>query len=219
MSGTVAIVDYGSGNLRSAAKAFERAAAEGGTGPFRPGHHDPARIRAADRLVLPGVGAFGDCRAGVQARPGLLAALTAAAIGAKKPFLGICVGMQLLADEGHEHGVHPGLGWIPGRVARLAEGPGLKIPHMGWNRLSLTQGGAAHPLFRGIAADAQVYFVHSYALIPARAEDVLATAAYGQAVTAAIGRGNLVGTQFHPEKSQAVGLAVIRNFLTWTPAP
>lgn len=219
MSGSVAIVDYGSGNLRSAAKAFERAAAEAGLGLSILVTDDPARIRAADRLVLPGVGAFGDCRAGLQARPGLLAALTDAVIGAKKPFLGICVGMQLLADEGHEHGVHPGLGWIPGRVARLAEAPGLKIPHMGWNRLSLTQGGAAHPLFRGIAPGAQVYFVHSYALTPARAGDVLATTDYGQTVTAAIGRGNLVGTQFHPEKSQAVGLAVIRNFLTWTPLP
>ncbi len=219
MSGTVAIVDYGSGNLRSAAKAFERAAAEAGLDLAVAVTDDPARIRAAERIVLPGVGAFADCRAGLLARPGLLDALTAAVIDDKKPFLGICVGMQLLADEGREHGAHPGLGWIPGLVTRLAEGPGLKIPHMGWNELSLSPTGVAHPLFRGIAPGAQVYFVHSYALAPARAEDVLATADYGQTITAAVGRGNIVGTQFHPEKSQTIGLSVIRNFLTWIPTP
>jgi glutamine amidotransferase len=219
MKRSVAIVDYGSGNLRSAAKAFERAAAEAGLPLAVEVTDDPARIRAADRIVLPGVGAFADCRAGLLARPGLLDALTGAVIGEKRPFLGICVGMQLLADEGREHGAHPGLGWIPGVVDRLPEGPGLKIPHMGWNGLSLTGNGAAHPLFRGIAPGAQVYFVHSYALSPTRSDDVLATADYGRPITAAVGRGNLVGTQFHPEKSQAVGLAVIRNFLTWTPSP
>lgn len=219
MTRTVAIVDYGSGNLRSAAKAFERAAAEAGLPLCVRVTDDAAEIRAAERIVLPGVGAFGDCRTGLMARRGLAEALTEAVLGEKKPFLGICVGMQLLATEGHEHGTHPGLGWIPGEVSRLAEGPGLKIPHMGWNSLALTASGAAHPVFRGLPADAQVYFVHSYALAPADAADVLATTDYGGPVTAAVGRGNIVGTQFHPEKSQAVGLAVIRNFLTWMPAP
>jgi len=219
MTRTVAIVDYGSGNLRSAAKAFERAAAEAALPLSIVVTDDAAAIRAAERIVLPGVGAFGDCRAGLMARSGLAEALTEAVIAGKTPFLGICVGMQLLASEGHEHGVHPGLGWIPGEVTRLAGGPGLKIPHMGWNDLTLSAAGAAHPVFRGLPADAQVYFVHSYALIPANPADVLATTGYGGAVTAAVGRGNIIGTQFHPEKSQAVGLAVIRNFLTWTPAP
>ncbi len=219
MTRTVAIVDYGSGNLRSAAKAFERANAGAGLDFTVLVTDDPALIRAADRIVLPGVGAFGDCRAGLDSRPGLIGSLTDAVIGAKKPFLGICVGMQLLTDEGHEHGIHPGLGWIPGRVLRLTEAPGLKIPHMGWNNLRLTATGAAHPLFRGLPARAQVYFVHSYAVQTDHPNDVLADTDYGGPVTAAVGRGNIVGTQFHPEKSQAIGLAVIRNFLTWTPSP
>lgn len=215
---TVVIVDYGSGNLRSAANAFERAAREAGL-PHAVRVTDDAReIRAADRIVLPGVGAFGDCRAGLDARPGLTEALQAAVFEDGRPFFGICVGMQLLASEGREHGVHPGLGWVPGWVERLAAAPDRKIPHMGWNHLALTPGGAAHPVLRGLPAGGQVYFVHSYALTAERPEHVLATTDYGGAITAAVGRDNLFGTQFHPEKSQAVGLAVIRNFLAWDPA-
>jgi len=219
MTRRVAIVDYGSGNLRSAAKAFERAAAEADL-PFSiVVTDDPATVRAADRIVLPGVGAFADCRTGLMARHGLAEAMTEAVLTGKVPFLGICVGMQLLATEGHEHGTHPGLGWIPGAVSRLTDAPGLKIPHMGWNVLTPTAVGATHPVLCGLPTGAQVYFVHSYALSPADPADVLATTDYGGPVTAAVGRGNIVGTQFHPEKSQAVGLAVIRNFLTWTPSP
>ena len=219
MTRTVAIVDYGSGNLRSAAKAFERAATDAGLDLAVRVTDAPEEIRAAARIVLPGVGAFGDCIAGLTARPGLLAALEDAVLGQKKPFFGICVGMQLLADEGREHGVHKGLGWIPGWVERLAEAPDRKIPHMGWNDLVPTGRGQDHPVFRDLPVGGQVYFVHSYHFSAAGADDVLATTDYGGPVVAAIGCGNIVGTQFHPEKSQAVGLAVIRNFLTWTPAP
>lgn len=219
MSRSVAIVDYGSGNLRSAAKAFERAAADAGQNIAVRVTDAPADIRAAERIVLPGVGAFGDCIAGLKARPGLLAALEDAVRVEKKPFFGICVGMQLLADEGREHGTHKGLGWIPGWVERLADAPGRKIPHMGWNELILQNRGESHPVFRDLPEDGQVYFVHSYHFSATHADDVLATTDYGGPIAAAIGRGNIVGTQFHPEKSQAVGLAVIRNFLTWTPAP
>lgn len=219
MTETVAIVDYGSGNLRSAAKAFARAAAEAGL-PLEIVVTDaPEAIRSAGRVVLPGVGAFGDCRAGLLSRPGLMAALESAVLKDKRPFMGICVGMQLLADEGREHGVHPGFGWIPGWVERLAEAPGRKIPHMGWNDLNLRGRGETHPVFRDLPTCGQVYFVHSFAMTAADPADVLAETEYGGAITAAVGRDNIVGTQFHPEKSQAVGLAVIRNFLTWTPAP
>jgi len=219
MSRTVAIVDYGSGNLRSAAKAFERATAEAGL-PLEIIVTDaPDAIRAAERIVLPGVGAFGDCRAGLAARPGLVSALTEAVLVHKRPFLGICVGMQLLADEGREHGVHPGLGWVPGWVGQIPAAPERKIPHMGWNELILQGRGETHPVFRDLPPRGQVYFVHSYAMTVTDAADVLAVTDYGGSITAAVGRDNIVGTQFHPEKSQAVGLAVIRNFLTWTPAP
>lgn len=215
---TVAIVDYGSGNLRSAAKAFERAAREAGLPHEIRVTDDAAAIRAADRIVLPGVGAFGDCGAGLAARSGVTEALIAAVIEGGRPFFGICVGMQLLADEGREHGVHPGLGWVPGWVERIADAPGRRIPHMGWNDLILKPGGATHPVFRDLPAGGQVYFVHSYVFAAARPEHVLAVSDYGGEITAAIGRDNIVGTQFHPEKSQAVGLAVIRNFLAWDPA-
>lgn len=215
---TVAIVDYGSGNLRSAANAFERAAREAELGIEIRVTDDPAAIRAADRVVLPGVGAFGDCGAGLAARPGLVEALEAAVIAGGRPFFGICVGMQLLAEEGREHGVHPGLGWIPGWVERIADAPGRKIPHMGWNDLILSPGGAAHPVFRDLPPGGQVYFVHSYVFSAAQPAHVLAVSDYGGPLTAAVGRDNIVGTQFHPEKSQAVGLAVIRNFLAWDPA-
>ncbi len=217
MSQNLVIVDYGSGNLRSVAKACEFAAGRAALDLTVRVTESPAEVLAADRVILPGVGAFGDCRKGLEAHAGLRDAVTEAALTARKPFMGICVGMQLLADVGHEHGDHDGLGWIPGEVNKLTAAPGLKIPHMGWNRLCLTAAGTAHPVLHGIAADDQVYFVHSYAFFPQQAEHVLATTDYGQTITAAIGRDNLVATQFHPEKSQTVGLRVIENFLTWNP--
>ena len=213
--GTVAIVDYGSGNLRSAAKAFERAARECGRSFDIRVTSDADVVRAADRVVLPGVGAFGDCRAGLGAVPGMVAALNEAAIEKGRPFLGICVGMQLMADEGFEHGRHAGLGWIPGAVEAIRPADArLKIPHMGWNRLDIPK---PHPLLAGIRQGAHVYFVHSYAIRCTNPDHVVARVDYGGPIAAAIGRDNLAGTQFHPEKSQAAGLAVIGNFLAWRP--
>jgi glutamine amidotransferase len=207
---TTVIVDYGSGNLRSAAKAFERAAG-GGTVEVT---GDANALSRADRIVLPGVGAFGDCAAGLRALPGMVEALEDNVVARGKPFLGICVGMQLMATRGLEHGVHRGLGWIEGEV-RAIDGGGVKVPHMGWNDLRLTA--PAHPVLAGIDTGAHVYFVHSYRLIPARESDVLAEVDYGGPVAAVVGRDNMVGTQFHPEKSQAVGLGLIANFLAWRP--
>jgi len=213
---SVAIVDYGSGNLRSAAKAFERAAAEAGLGTAVQVTADPEAVRAAERVVLPGVGAFADCLAGLEALPGMIAALEEAVLARGRPFLGICVGMQLLATGGREHGDHAGLGWIPGEVVPLHPAdPDLKIPHMGWNELEIVAPG--HPVLAGLGRDTHVYFVHSYQF---RAEDpshVLARVDYGGPVVAAVGRDNLLGTQFHPEKSQAAGLTLIGNFLRWRP--
>lgn len=215
---SVAIVDYGSGNLHSALKAFERAAREtGGASDIRI-TSDPEFVRRAERIVLPGVGAFADCRRGLSALPGLDAAMREAVVDKGRPFLGVCVGMQLLATRGLEHGETPGLDWIAGDVALIEPAdPALKIPHMGWNTLELMR---PHALFRGIQTGAQglhAYFVHSYQLIPASKEHVLATADYGAPLTAAVARDNLVGTQFHPEKSQKLGLALIANFLRWRP--
>ncbi|MBI1868147.1 MAG: imidazole glycerol phosphate synthase subunit HisH [Methylocystis sp.] len=215
---SVAIIDYGSGNLHSALKAFERAAREtSGAGDIRI-TNDPDIVRCAERLVLPGVGAFADCRRGLSASPGLDAALREAVIDRGRPFLGICVGMQLLATRGLEHGETPGLDWIAGDVAAIEPAdPALKIPHMGWNTLELMR---PHALFDGIQTGARglhAYFVHSYQLIPTVREHVLATADYGQLLTAAVARDNLAGTQFHPEKSQKLGLALIANFLRWRP--
>jgi glutamine amidotransferase len=207
---TTVIVDYGSGNLRSAAKAFERAA--GGDRVEVTG--DAKVLSRADRIVLPGVGAFGDCAAGLRALPGMVEALEDNVVARGKPFLGICVGMQLMATRGLEHGVHRGLGWIEGEV-RAIDGGGVKVPHMGWNDLRLTA--PAHPVLAGIDTGAHVYFVHGYRLIPARESDVLAEVDYGGPVAAVVGRDNMVGTQFHPEKSQAVGLGLIANFLAWRP--
>jgi imidazole glycerol-phosphate synthase subunit HisH len=215
---TVAIIDYGSGNLRSAAKSLERAAAAAGGGPVVV-TDDPAAVRRADRVVLPGVGAFGDCRRGLYALPGMAEALEETVIAAGRPFLGICVGMQLMATRGLEHGTHEGFGWIPGDVVALEPAPQpdrpLKVPHMGWNLLQLRD--KAHPLVAGFGSDPYVYFVHSFHLLPARQEHLLATVDYGGPVTALVGRDNLVGTQFHPEKSQAVGLRLLENFLRWRP--
>jgi imidazole glycerol-phosphate synthase subunit HisH len=212
------IIDYGSGNLRSAAKAFERAAAESGAAPAASiaVTDDPERVRRADRIVLPGVGAFADCRRGLAAVAGLEAALVEAVRGRGVPFLGICVGMQLMAERGREFVTTEGLGWIPGEVVRLAPGdPRLKIPHMGWNELELSR--PDHPVLAGLEQGAHAYFVHSYRFRCADPATELARVAYGGPVTAVIGRDNLVGTQFHPEKSQAAGLALIANFLRWRP--
>ena len=210
-----AIVDYGSGNLRSAAKAFERAAAESGAGGSIIVTADPKQVAAADRIVLPGVGAFADCRRGLDAVAGMVEALQRTVIEGGRPVLGICVGMQLMATRGLEHGVHAGLDWIAGDVAALQpRDPGLKIPHMGWNNL---QDLRPHPVLHGIAQGAHAYFVHSYAITPKDPQAQQATTDYGGPVVAAIGRDNLFGTQFHPEKSQATGLHLIANFLKWRP--
>jgi len=213
---TIAIIDYGSGNLRSAAKAFERAAREAGTGDTVVVTADAEVVAAADRVVLPGVGAFADCRQGVAAVDGMEDALTHAVCDKGRPFLGICVGMQLMAERGLEHGVTAGFGWIAGEVAAIEPSDKtLKIPHMGWNSLILPAD--PHPVLEGLAEDAHGYFVHSYAMRCADPGDVLATVDYGGKITAAVGRDNLVGTQFHPEKSQATGLKIITNFIKWAP--
>jgi len=212
----VAIVDYGSGNLRSAAKAFERAIAEAGLGGAVAVTSRPEDVKRAERIVLPGVGAFTDCRRGLDALPGMVETLTEQVIAKAKPFLGICVGMQLMAEVGREHEVCKGLGWIKGEVTALKPAdPSLKIPHMGWNDLKFD--GARHPVFAGVPAGAHVYFVHSYGFNAADPATVVARVDYGGPQTAAIARDNLVGTQFHPEKSQAVGLKLIANFLAWRP--
>ncbi|QDZ12187.1 imidazole glycerol phosphate synthase subunit HisH [Devosia ginsengisoli] len=213
----VTIVDYGAGNLHSAAKAFERMA-NGLGGITIEVTADPDRVRAADRIMLPGVGAFADCKAGLDAVSGMVEALEERVIGGGVPFLGVCVGMQLMASEGREKVVTPGLGWIPGAVEKIAPSdPALKIPHMGWNTISVTR---PHPLLSGIPDGPDglhAYFVHSYHLVTESADTLLATTDYGGQVTACVGRDNMFGTQFHPEKSQALGLQLIENFLRWTP--
>jgi glutamine amidotransferase len=211
MSSIVALIDYGSGNLRSAQKALARVAGLE-TVIVTP---DPAVIAQAGRIVLPGVGAFGDCMAGLRAIPGMIEALRMAVLERGVPFLGICVGMQLLAGVGREFGDHAGLDWIAGDVARLTPSdPALKIPHMGWNEIRVAR---PHPVLAGIAPGANVYFVHSYAMRLADPSRILATTDYGGTFAAVVGRDNIVGTQFHPEKSQAVGLALLANFLAWRP--
>lgn len=214
---TVTIIDYGSGNLRSAAKAFERSAREAGTSDEILVTDDVEVVRRADRIVLPGVGAFADCRAGLDAVTGMVEVLEERVIRGGVPFLGICVGMQLMATEGREKAITKGLGWIPGAVVRLEPKGELKVPHMGWNTLKFHQ---AHPLLAGIPDGADglhAYFVHSYHLAVDRPETLVASADYGQEVTAIVGRDNMLGTQFHPEKSQTLGLTLIRNFLGWKP--
>jgi glutamine amidotransferase len=214
----VAIVDYGSGNLHSAAKAFERAARDVGASQTIVVTRDPAAVALADRVVLPGVGAFADCRRGLDAVDGMIAALNEAVRKRGRPFFGICVGMQLLAERGREYEVTEGLGWIAGEVDRIAPAdPKLKIPHMGWNTLELAR---EHALVKGLPLGANglnAYFVHSYELKVANRADLVAQADYGGPVTAIVARDNIVGTQFHPEKSQKLGLALIANFLKWAP--
>ncbi len=209
----VAVVDYGSGNLTSAARALSRAAEGAGIAATVTVTSDPAAVAAADRVVLPGQGAFADCAAGLAAVPGMRDALDRSA-NAGRPFLGICVGMQLMAERGLEHAVTPGFGWIAGDVAEMAA-PGLRLPQMGWNALSFEPG--SHPLLDGLAPGDDVYFVHSYALRGAAAAEVVATAEYGGSVPAIVARGNRAGTQFHVEKSQDVGLRILANFLRWAP--
>jgi imidazole glycerol-phosphate synthase subunit HisH len=214
----VAIIDYGSGNLRSAAKAFERAAREGAHNVDIVVTSRAAVVADADRVVLPGVGAFGDCRRGVEALPGMLDALQEAVHVKARPFLGICVGMQLMADRGLEHGEHPGFGWIPGTVGALTPSdPNLKVPHMGWNDLRFTAHAAKHPVLKALGTGCHAYFVHGFGMRCDKASTVLAEVDYAGPITAIIGRDNMVGTQFHPEKSQDVGLRLIANFLAWKP--
>jgi glutamine amidotransferase len=214
----VAIIDYGSGNLRSATKAFERAAREAGIAAEIDLTADAERVRSADRIVLPGVGAYADCRAGLAAVPGMIDALIEATTAKARPFLGICVGMQLMSARGLEKTITQGFGWIAGDVRIIEPADrSLKVPQIGWNTIELVR---PHPLFQDIRTGADglhAYFVHSYHLAAERAEDVVAVADYGGRVTAAVARGNLAGTQFHPEKSQALGLALIGNFLRWRP--
>lgn len=214
----VVIIDYGSGNLHSAAKAFERASRESGADAEILVSTRAEDVRTADRIVLPGVGAFADCRRGLEAVPGMQEALAEAVHGRGRPFLGICVGMQLLASRGREFETTEGLGWIAGEVRAITPAdPTLKIPHMGWNTLDVL---SPHPLLDRIPTGANglhAYFVHSYHYVPEDKSTVLAETNYGGPVTAMIAKGNVAGTQFHPEKSQALGLALIANFLNWKP--
>lgn len=210
---TVIIIDYGSGNLRSAAKAFERAAGAGGA-EIRVSDR-AEEVARAERIVLPGVGAFADCKRGVEALPGMRAALEEAVIERGAPFLGICVGMQLMARVGYENGTHEGFGWIDGEVIALAPANGLKVPHMGWNDLAVAAPG--HAVLAGLESGTHTYFVHGYHLRCAVADQVIASVQYGESLSAVVGRDNMIGTQFHPEKSQQAGLRLIANFLDWRP--
>ena len=215
---SVAIVDYGSGNLHSAQKAFERAVREAGLACEVLVTADPEAVARAGHIVLPGVGAFADCRRGLDAVPGMVGALEDAVRRRGRPFLGICVGMQLMGSRGLEHEIVAGLDWIPGDVAPIRpDDASLKIPHMGWNTLDLAR---PHPALAGIPTGEKglhAYFVHSFQLYPREASDIVATADYGGPVTAIVARDNFIGTQFHPEKSQTLGLALIANFLKWRP--
>jgi imidazole glycerol-phosphate synthase subunit HisH len=213
---TVALIDYGSGNLASAAKALARAA-NGKSDIVTTA--DPQVVLDAERIVLPGVGAFADCMKGLSAVPGMVEALRDKVLKEGAPFLGICVGMQLLATVGVEFGRHAGLGWIAGEVVKITPNDfpynePLKIPHMGWNELKFEQD---HALLEGIAPGSHAYFVHSFQLKPTLPDDLIATTDYGGALTAMVGNENIVGTQFHPEKSQATGIKLLENFLRWRP--
>jgi glutamine amidotransferase len=214
----VAIIDYGSGNLHSAAKAFERAARESGLPLAVKVTSEPEDVRAAERIVLPGVGAFADCKRGLVAIPGMIEALEDSVRERGKPFLGICVGLQLTAERGLEHGLTPGLGWIEGEVRAIEPAdPSLKIPHMGWNTLDIVR---RHALLEGIPTGnggLNAYFVHSYHLVPVAEDTLVATTDYAGPITAFVAKDNVAGSQFHPEKSQKLGLALIANFLEWKP--
>lgn len=214
----VAIIDYGSGNLRSATKAFERAARESGIDAVIELTDKADRVATADRIVLPGVGAYADCRSGLDAVAGMHEAIIDVVENKGRPFFGICVGMQLMSSRGLEKTITPGFGWIKGDVVEMTPSdPALKIPQIGWNTLDLKR---PHPLFDGIKTGPDglhAYFVHSYHLAAEQAQDVIATTDYGGPMTAFVGRDNMIGAQFHPEKSQALGLRLIANFLSWKP--
>lgn len=215
---TIALIDYGAGNLRSAEKGLERVARETGYGGPVVLTRDPDIVRKADRVVLPGDGAFPFCRAGLAAIPGMDAALREFVLERGRPFLGICVGMQLLATRGLEHGETAGFGWIDGEVAPIRpKDPALKVPHMGWNTMELVN---PHPVLKDIPLGGEgqhAYFLHSYVFHTAHRRDLVAVADYGEPLTAIVARDNIVGTQFHPEKSQLLGLKLLANFLKWSP--
>ncbi|HTX49870.1 MAG TPA: imidazole glycerol phosphate synthase subunit HisH [Caulobacteraceae bacterium] len=212
---SVALIDYGSGNLRSAEKALQRAAAAAARPVAVATTDEPETIARADLVVLPGVGAFAACMSALRGRPGVIEAMTAAVKGRGVPFLGICVGMQLLATRGLEFGETPGLDWIEGDVRRIEPSdPACKVPHMGWNSLA---GALPGPLFAGLPEGSHMYFTHSFAIFPARAADVAAETDHGGCIAAAVVRGNVAGVQFHPEKSQAAGARLLANMLEWRP--
>lgn len=218
MAERIAVVDYGAGNLRSVAKALETAARDSGRPVEVVVTASAADVSAADRIVLPGVGAFGQCAAALRSIVGMEEALTRSVFDDQRPFLGVCVGMQLLAKRGVEHGMHQGLGWIPGDVVKLAPAnPMLKVPHMGWAPVRMTAAGSAHAILSTLPDGGQSYFVHSYHFVPADRQHLLGTYDFGGEVAAIIGRDNILGVQFHPEKSQTVGLNFLRAFLDWTP--
>lgn len=215
----VAIIDYGSGNLRSAEKAVERCLWDNGLDKSVVVTTCPDVVARADHIILPGVGAFGDCMAGLRGLDGMVECLEQVVIKGGRPFLGICVGMQLLATEGHEHGIHKGLNWIKGRVAPLIipKGDALKVPHMGWNQIEIREHNKSHSVLEGIRNGDHVYFAHSYQFGTDDPGHVMMTSEYGNLVSAMIGCNNIIGAQFHPEKSQRVGLRLIGNFLKWRP--
>jgi glutamine amidotransferase len=216
MSERLVIIDYGSGNLRSAAKALQRAADDAGLAVAVTISAAPSEIKSADRIVLPGVGAFNQCATALRALAGLEPALHMAVIENARPFLGICVGMQLMARVGHEHGTHKGLGWLEAEVSKITPSDTtMKIPHMGWNIVSKAEPAKEHPVLQALP-DNRAYFVHSYAMT-GNGPWQLATTDYGGPVTAIVGRDNMIGTQFHPEKSQGYGLAFLTAFLRWKP--
>lgn len=216
MTGRVVIIDYGSGNLRSAAKAFERAVAEAGLDMTVTVSSDAEVVRRGDHIVLPGVGAFGDCRRALDNTPGMIDALEERVFRGGQPFLGICVGLQLLATWGREHGNWAGFRWIGGEVVPIEpDDLALKVPHMGWNELVIDM--PQHPLVQGLEDGAHAYFVHSYKFRPGFADSLVAHVDYGGTIPAILAARNMAGTQFHPEKSQATGLRLITNFLNWRP--
>lgn len=218
MAERVVVIDYGAGNLRSVAKALETVARDRGRELQVIVTASADTVRAADRLVLPGVGAFGQCAAALRSLPGMEEALRERVLDGRVPFLGVCVGMQLLARRGTEHGVHQGLGWIPGEVVRLEPAnPAMKVPHMAWSPVRLTLLGLEHPAVGGVEDGGQAYFVHSFRFEPADRTHLLGVCDYGGEVAAIVGRDNILGVQFHPEKSQAYGLAFLRAFLDWRP--
>ena len=209
------VIDYGSGNLLSVAKALERAGREAEINGTVTVSQETGAVDRADHIVLPGVGAFGDCANGLRTLPKMVDALERNIRQKKKPFLGICVGMQLMADRGLEHGSHEGLGWIQGVVRPLAPLKSeLKIPHMGWNVFETTPA-SSHPVLSNFVGPAHAYFVHSYSIHCRNDTDVLATSDYGGQFPAVVGKDNMIGTQFHPEKSQTAGLKLLHNFLRW----